>query len=163
MRLADWEKKIGILPIYGTISVYNFGFILVSILIVNPIGLGVIWFFALWLVSVAAASGYLSQLRSFWFGKVSCCNLQKRRLSPAPFPQRMSVGAATLELAIPKVSIVPSKHSPYVPPILALRLNKLSNFLIGLPTLANPCTPVRFRYSPPNKINHLTDIQAPPW
>jgi hypothetical protein len=26
--------------------------------------------------------------------------------------------------------------------------------------IANPCTPVRFRYSPPFKINGLHDVQA---
>ena len=43
----------------------------------------------------------------------------------------------------------PSKHSCYVPTKNQARLNLKSIFSIYIPSLANPCTPVRFRYSPP--------------
>ena len=55
-----------------------------------------------------------------------------------------------------------SKHSPYVPPVSAVCLNKLSNGFRNLPTLANPCTPVRFRYSPPLLFNGLNGFAVSP-
>ena len=42
-----------------------------------------------------------------------------------------------------------SRHSRYVPAISPLNLNTLSKQFSNIPSLANPCTPVRFRYSPP--------------
>ncbi len=50
-----------------------------------------------------------------------------------------------------------SKHSRIVPPLFALNLTAFPFEFNDMHSLANPCTPVRFRYSPPNKNKGLAD------